>query len=45
MKNSLFIIVPYYNIADIESSTPFQGVNIVVREMNDGSKVATKIVK
>ena len=37
--------VRYYNIAGIESSTPFQGVNIVVREMNDGSKVATKIVK
>ncbi len=37
--------VRYYNIAGIESSTPFQGVNIVVREMNDGSKVTTKIVK
>lgn len=37
--------VRYYNLSGIESATPFQGVNIVVMEMNDGSKVTTKIVK
>lgn len=36
--------VRYYNIAGVESSTPFHGVNIVVKEMNDGSKVTTKAV-
>ena len=37
--------VRYYNAAGVESATPFQGVNIVVREMTDGSKTTTKIVK
>lgn len=37
--------VRYYNVAGVESATPFQGVNIVVREMNDGSKSVTKMVK
>lgn len=37
--------IRYYNAAGVESTTPFQGVNIVVREMPDGSKVVTKIVK
>ncbi len=37
--------VRYYNLQGVESATPFQGVNIVVREMTDGSKVASKIVK
>lgn len=36
--------VRYYNAAGVESNVPFQGVNIVVKEMNDGSKVATKVV-
>ena len=37
--------VRFYNAAGVESSTPFQGVNIVVREMNDGSKSIIKVVK
>ena len=37
--------VRYYNVAGIESATPFQGVNIVVMEMNDGSKKTMKVVK
>ncbi len=37
--------VRYYNVAGVESATPFQGVNIVVRVMNDGSKSVTKMVK
>ncbi len=37
--------VRYFNAAGVESAAPFQGVNIVVREMNDGSKVTTKVVK
>ena len=37
--------VRYYNLQGIESATPFQGVNIVVKEMSDGSKVTSKLVK
>lgn len=37
--------VRYVNLQGIESATPFQGVNIVVTEMNDGSKVISKEVK
>lgn len=37
--------VRYYNAAGVESATPFQGVNIVVRVMNDGSKSVIKVVK
>ncbi|MBR5117273.1 MAG: DUF2436 domain-containing protein [Muribaculaceae bacterium] len=35
----------YYNVAGIESDTPFQGVNIVVTRYNDGSTTTTKIIK
>lgn len=37
--------VRYYNAVGVESATPFQGMNIVVREMNDGSKSIVKEVK
>ncbi len=37
--------VRFYNAAGVESTTPFQGVNIVVREMTDGSKSVIKVVK
>jgi hypothetical protein len=37
--------VRYYNVAGVESATPFKGVNIVVREMTDGTISTTKIVK
>ena len=36
--------VRYYNVAGVESLTPFQGVNIVVREMTDGTKNVTKMI-
>lgn len=35
----------YYNPAGIESSTPFQGVNIVVTRYSDGSTTTTKILR
>ncbi|MBR5030193.1 MAG: chitobiase/beta-hexosaminidase C-terminal domain-containing protein [Muribaculaceae bacterium] len=37
--------VRYYNLQGVESANPFQGVNIVVSEMTDGSKNVTKMVK
>ena len=37
--------VRFYNAAGVESTTPFNGVNIVVREMTDGSKSVIKVVK
>jgi len=37
--------VRYYNLQGIESATPFQGVNIVVKEMTDGSKSTSKVVR
>ncbi|MBP5560372.1 MAG: choice-of-anchor D domain-containing protein [Muribaculaceae bacterium] len=37
--------VRYVNMQGIESATPFDGINIVVTEMNDGSKAITKEVK
>ena len=33
-----------YNAAGHESTTPFQGINIVVKEMIDGSRVTTKAI-
>lgn len=37
--------VSYYNVAGIESSEPFDGVNIVVTNYSDGSTTTTKILK
>lgn len=37
--------VRYYNVAGIESSKPFAGMNIVVTRYNDGSVTTTKLVK
>ena len=37
--------VTYVNVAGIESSTPFQGVNIVVTRYEDGSQTTTKVIK
>ncbi|MBQ3323655.1 MAG: choice-of-anchor D domain-containing protein [Muribaculaceae bacterium] len=37
--------VKYYNVAGIESDTPFKGVNIVVTRYSDGSSSTTKILK
>ena len=37
--------VRYYNVAGVESSKPFAGMNIVVTRYNDGSSRITKLVK
>ncbi len=37
--------VKYYNINGVESTTPFQGVNIIVNEYNDGSKTTGKVIR
>ena len=37
--------VKYYNVAGIEGSEPFDGVNIVVTRYSDGSTTTTKILK
>jgi hypothetical protein len=47
--NSIFLEdgvknVRFYNAAGLESNVPFQGINIVVKEMNDGSRVTTKVI-
>lgn len=34
----------YYNLMGVESSTPFQGVNIIVREYTDGSRETSKVI-
>ena len=39
------VSVKYVNVAGIESSTPFQGVNIVVTRYDDGSQSTSKIIK
>ena len=37
--------VRYYNVAGLQSDVPFNGVNIVVMEMNDGTTNTIKVVK
>ena len=37
--------VTYYNLAGVESATPFQGVNIEVKKYSDGSKTTSKVVR
>lgn len=37
--------VRYYNLQGVQSAEPFEGMNIVVTEMTDGSKTATKVIK
>ena len=39
------VSVRYYNLQGIESATPFNGVNVVVMQMNDGSKKVVKVIK
>ena len=34
----------YYNLMGVESSTPFQGVNIIVKEYTDGSRETSKVM-
>lgn len=35
----------YYNLAGVESSKPFDGVNIVVTRYTDGTQTATKVLR
>ncbi len=37
--------VRYYNVAGMESATPFSGINIVVTTYTDGSQSSTKLLK
>ncbi len=39
------VSVRYYNMMGVESKTPFEGVNIVVRDYSDGSRTTTKVLK
>ncbi len=39
------VSVRYYNLMGVESKTPFEGVNIVVRDYSDGSRTTTKVLK
>jgi hypothetical protein len=34
----------YYNMMGVESNTPFQGVNIIVKEYTDGSRESSKVI-
>ena len=43
--NKKEVSVKYVNIAGMESTTPFQGVNIVVTRYDDGSQSTTKVIK
>lgn len=37
--------VRYYNLAGVESSKPFDGVNVVVTTFSDGTKTVAKVLK
>ncbi len=37
--------VKYYNVAGVEASKPFSGINVVVTNYTDGTKAVTKVVK
>ena len=37
--------VRYYNLSGQQGATPFDGVNIVVTEMADGTRTATKVIR
>ncbi len=43
--NKKVVSVKYVNVAGMESTTPFQGVNIVVTRYDDGSQSTTKVIK
>ena len=34
----------YYNLMGVESATPFQGVNIIVKEYSDGTRDTSKVI-
>ena len=34
----------YYNMMGVESATPFEGVNIIVKEYSDGSRESSKAI-
>ena len=42
--NSGVVSVRYYNLQGIEIPTPVQGVNIVVREYNNGKRTVSKVL-
>ena len=40
--SSKVVDVKYYNMMGVESATPFNGVNIEVKTMDNGNRVASK---
>ncbi|MBR5102676.1 MAG: hypothetical protein IK092_06085, partial [Muribaculaceae bacterium] len=44
-SNAKVKAVRYYNVAGMVSDKPFDGVNIIVTEMTDGTRVTTKEIK
>ena len=37
--------VRYYNLAGMESATPFCGVNIAITTYTDGTTISSKVIK
>ncbi|MCI7469989.1 MAG: hypothetical protein SOZ50_04010 [Sodaliphilus sp.] len=37
--------VRYYNLAGMESATPFSGVNIAITTYTDGTTISSKVIK
>lgn len=37
--------VRYYNLAGMESATPFSGVNIAITTYTDGTTTSSKVIK
>lgn len=44
-SNKTIKSVTYYNVAGIQSATPFEGVNLVVTNYTDGTKSTVKVIK
>ncbi len=39
------VSVRYYNLQGVESATPFDGMNVVVKQLSNGQKVVTKQIR
>lgn len=39
------VSIRYYNLQGVESATPFDGMNVVVKQLSNGQKVVTKQMK
>lgn len=45
LKANQVISTHYYNVQGMQSTNPFQGVNIVIQRMSDGSTRTSKVIK